>query len=65
MPMSPLFQDEFAGAPLKRALAYLLAKREKGVPIVGNYCAYAPIELVHAMGGRSGRALRLFECHHP
>jgi len=50
--MTPLFQDEFAGGPpAKRSLQYVLGKREKGSPVVGTYCTYAPIELVRAMGG--------------
>lgn len=42
------FNDEFQGAPLKRALAYILKQREEKKPVVGVYCTYAPIELIYA-----------------
>jgi benzoyl-CoA reductase/2-hydroxyglutaryl-CoA dehydratase subunit BcrC/BadD/HgdB len=45
----PLIQDEFAGAPSKRALAYVQSKREQGKKVVGAYCGYAPFELIRAM----------------
>lgn len=50
-PLTPLFQDEFADLPLKRALGQVVKKREKGAKVVGAYCSYAPVELVWAMGG--------------
>lgn len=48
MPSQLFFNDEFQGAPLKRALAYILKKREEKKPVVGVYCTYAPIELIYA-----------------
>ncbi len=46
-----LIQDEYTGEPAtKRLLAHLQKKREKGKKIVGIYCGYAPLELIHAMG---------------
>ncbi|TAL39786.1 MAG: 2-hydroxyacyl-CoA dehydratase [Spirochaetes bacterium] len=44
-----LIKDEYTGAPSKRALAYVQSKRENKAPVVGIYCAYAPLELVRAM----------------
>lgn len=48
--MEPLFNDEFAGAPAKRILAQLLKHKDKGTPVIGTYCGYAPLEIVRAMG---------------
>lgn len=48
---SPLFQDEFQDAPLKRALSQVIKKRETGSKVVGAYCSYAPVEIIWAMGG--------------
>jgi len=49
--MKPLFEDEYAGQPApKRVLAYMQHKQENGRPIAGTYCAYAPVELMQAMG---------------
>ena len=48
---TPLFTDEFAEFPLKRALAQVVKRREKGSKVVGVYCSYAPVELIWAMGG--------------
>jgi len=49
--VEPLFNDEFTGQPpAKRLLAHLQSKREKGAHLVGIYCGYAPIELIHALG---------------
>ncbi len=48
MPKKQIFNDEFQGAPLKRALAYVLKKRDEKMPIVGVYCTYAPLELIYA-----------------
>ncbi len=50
MKMTPLMNDGFDGEPAKRLLAYIQAKKEKGSPIAGIYCGYAPIELIQAMG---------------
>jgi benzoyl-CoA reductase/2-hydroxyglutaryl-CoA dehydratase subunit BcrC/BadD/HgdB len=48
--VEPLFNDEFAGQPpAKRLVAHLQSKREKGAKIAGVYCAYAPVELIHAL----------------
>lgn len=47
--MEPLIHDQFAGAPSKRALAYVQSKREQGKRVVGAYCGYAPFELIRAM----------------
>jgi benzoyl-CoA reductase/2-hydroxyglutaryl-CoA dehydratase subunit BcrC/BadD/HgdB len=49
--VTPLFTDEFADLPLKRALAQVLKRRDGGAKVVGAYCSYAPVELVWAMGG--------------
>jgi benzoyl-CoA reductase/2-hydroxyglutaryl-CoA dehydratase subunit BcrC/BadD/HgdB len=49
--LTPLFNDDFAEFPLKRALAQVAKKREAGAKVVGAYCSYAPVELVWAMGG--------------
>jgi|WetSurMetagenome_2_1015567.scaffolds.fasta_scaffold00023_74 benzoyl-CoA reductase/2-hydroxyglutaryl-CoA dehydratase subunit BcrC/BadD/HgdB len=47
----PLFNDEFTGQPpAKRLLAHLQSKREKNARLVGIYCGYAPVELIHALG---------------
>ncbi len=35
----------------EQAVRYLAAESRAGKPIVGAYCCYAPIELVHAIGG--------------
>jgi benzoyl-CoA reductase/2-hydroxyglutaryl-CoA dehydratase subunit BcrC/BadD/HgdB len=51
MKLTPLFDDDFAEAPLKRALGQVIARREKGSRVVGAYCSYAPVELIWAMGG--------------
>jgi benzoyl-CoA reductase/2-hydroxyglutaryl-CoA dehydratase subunit BcrC/BadD/HgdB len=48
---TPLFHDDFAEFPLKRALAQVTKKRESGAKVVGAYCSYAPVELIWAMGG--------------
>ena len=50
MDPQPLFDDQYAGVPAKRVLHYIESKREKGYPVVGIYCGYAPIELIQAMG---------------
>ncbi|MFH1116759.1 MAG: double-cubane-cluster-containing anaerobic reductase [Pseudomonadota bacterium] len=50
MDMKPLMNDGFDGEPAKRVLNYIQAQKAKGRPVVGIYCGYAPIELIHAMG---------------
>ena len=42
--------DGFDGEPAKRVLHYMKGAKEKGKPIAGIYCGYAPIELIQAMG---------------
>ena len=49
--MNPLFSDEFQEFPLQRALAQVVSKRDAGAKVIGAYCAYAPVEVVWAMGG--------------
>jgi benzoyl-CoA reductase/2-hydroxyglutaryl-CoA dehydratase subunit BcrC/BadD/HgdB len=49
--LTPLFTDDFADFPLKRALGQVVKRREQGAKVVGAYCSYAPVELVWAMGG--------------
>jgi len=48
--MEPLINDEFVGAPGKRTLSAILAKKSGGAHGVGIYCAYAPFELIRAAG---------------
>jgi benzoyl-CoA reductase/2-hydroxyglutaryl-CoA dehydratase subunit BcrC/BadD/HgdB len=50
MNMAPLMNDGFDGEPAKRVLNYIQGQKAKGRPVVGIYCGYAPIELIHAMG---------------
>ena len=47
--LEPLMNDQYVGAPSKRALAYVQSKREQGKNVVGAYCGYAPFELIRAM----------------
>lgn len=47
--IEPLMNDGFAGAPSKRAFAYVDARKKKGDPVVGIYCGYAPLEVIRAM----------------
>lgn len=50
-PKEPLMNDGLdAEPPSKRALQYVLNKKEEGWPVAGIYCGYAPLELMHAMG---------------
>ncbi|HJV34624.1 double-cubane-cluster-containing anaerobic reductase [Geomonas sp.] len=49
--LQPLFADDFADFPLKRALTQVVKRRESGSKVVGLYCSYAPVELIWAMGG--------------
>ncbi|OPY88380.1 MAG: R-phenyllactate dehydratase beta subunit [Syntrophus sp. PtaU1.Bin208] len=46
----PLIDDVHAADPIRRFLAHILNKREAGVPVVGIYCGYAPVEMIRAMG---------------
>ncbi len=48
--MAPLMNDGYDGEPAKRVLHYVQKRKDKGDPIVGIYCGYAPIELIQAMG---------------
>ena len=48
--MEPLMNDGFDGEPAKRVFNYMQQRKAKGVPIVGIYCGYAPVELIQAMG---------------
>ncbi|MFZ1985295.1 MAG: double-cubane-cluster-containing anaerobic reductase [Desulfatitalea sp.] len=50
MDIAPLMDDGYAGEPAKRVLNYIQGHKQKGDPIVGIYCGYAPIELIQAMG---------------
>lgn len=50
MNILPLMNDGYDGEPAKRVLNYMLGHKEKGHPILGIYCGYAPIELIQAMG---------------
>jgi benzoyl-CoA reductase/2-hydroxyglutaryl-CoA dehydratase subunit BcrC/BadD/HgdB len=50
MDMMPLMDDGFDGEPAKRVLNYMQLQKEKGRPVVGIYCGYAPIELIQALG---------------
>jgi benzoyl-CoA reductase/2-hydroxyglutaryl-CoA dehydratase subunit BcrC/BadD/HgdB len=47
--ITPLLEDEFQGQAMKRVLAYIQSRREKGDRVAGLYCGYAPLELVQAM----------------
>jgi benzoyl-CoA reductase/2-hydroxyglutaryl-CoA dehydratase subunit BcrC/BadD/HgdB len=47
--IKPLIDDEFVGEPAKRTLQYIQSKRAQGFPVVGVYCAYAPLEMIRAM----------------
>ncbi|MDZ7832003.1 MAG: double-cubane-cluster-containing anaerobic reductase [Desulfobacterales bacterium] len=49
-PTEPLMNDGLdSEPPAKRALQYVLQKKEEGWPVAGIYCGYAPIELMQAM----------------
>lgn len=48
--VEPLMNDGFDGEPAKRVLQYMQGHKDKGHPIVGIYCGYAPIEMIQAMG---------------
>jgi len=50
-PAEPLMNDGLdEEPPAKRALQYVLKKKEQGWPVAGIYCGYAPIELIQALG---------------
>lgn len=47
----PLMNDGLEGQPpAKRVLEYVRSRKERGAPVAGVYCAYAPLELMQAMG---------------
>jgi benzoyl-CoA reductase/2-hydroxyglutaryl-CoA dehydratase subunit BcrC/BadD/HgdB len=46
--IEPLVNDGFAGEHAKRVLGYIQSQREKGKNVVGIYCGYAPLEVIHA-----------------
>lgn len=48
--MDPLINDRFINNPSERILDSIIWKRNIGLPVVGIYCAYAPLELVRAIG---------------
>jgi benzoyl-CoA reductase/2-hydroxyglutaryl-CoA dehydratase subunit BcrC/BadD/HgdB len=50
MNLAPLLNDGYDGEPAQRVLRYVQDHKEKGDPVVGIYCGYAPIELIQAMG---------------
>lgn len=50
MSIAPLINDGYDGEPAKRVFHYILGRKEKGDPVAGIYCGYAPIELIQAMG---------------
>ena len=54
MPMDTaeaLIDDDYQSEPpAKRLLADLQTQRERGAKIIGIYCAYAPVELIRALG---------------
>ena len=45
-----LIDDEFVGEAPKRALQYIQKKQTSGMPVVGAYCVYAPVEIIRAAG---------------
>ncbi len=50
-PMEPLMNDGLDGdPPSRRALQYVQGKKDEGHPVAGIYCAYAPLELMQALG---------------
>jgi len=50
MDIKPLIDDQYTGLPSKRTLDRILQKRREGKRGIGVYCAYAPVELIRAMG---------------
>lgn len=46
--IEPLVNDGFAKEHAKRVLGYIQSQREKGKNVVGIYCGYAPLEVIHA-----------------
>jgi benzoyl-CoA reductase/2-hydroxyglutaryl-CoA dehydratase subunit BcrC/BadD/HgdB len=50
-PIPSLLDDEFENQlPAKRILHYVQTRKKEGFPMAGIYCAYAPMELMYAMG---------------
>ena len=50
-PSAPLMNDGLdADPPSKRALQYVQKKKDAGHPVAGIYCAYAPLEIIQAIG---------------
>ena len=50
-PAEPLMNDGLdADPPSKRALQYVQKKKDAGYPVAGIYCAYAPLEIIQAIG---------------
>lgn len=48
--VNPIFNDAFVGEPpAKRALGYIQEQKKNGNHVVGIYCGYAPVELMHAL----------------
>jgi len=48
--MQPLINDRFMDNPNERILDSIIWQRNIGLPVIGVYCAYAPVELIRAMG---------------
>ncbi len=48
--MEPLIDDRSADNPNDRVLDFVLGKRKAGMPVIGMYCGYAPVELIRAVG---------------
>lgn len=48
--MQPLINDRFIDNPNERMLDSIIWKRNIGLPVIGVYCAYAPVELIRAAG---------------
>ncbi len=48
--MEPLINDRHTMNPNERILNSVIWKRYIGLPVVGIYCAYAPVEIVRAIG---------------
>ena len=55
--MKLLINDKYTNNPSDRVLDSIISKRNIGVPVIGMYCGYAPVELVRAMG-----AVPIFLC---
>lgn len=48
--MEALIDDKYANNPNERVLDSVIGKRNAGLPVVGMYCGYAPVELIRAAG---------------